>query len=215
MTPAVAPIRTVEKPNRILLRDVSWEFYRRFIDEVQNQRVRVTYSDGAMEIMSSLPIHEKIKTLVAQMIELLTLELGIPRASLGSTTYQENTLEKGLEPEECYYFANEPRVRGKDCIDLSVDPPPDLAVEVEITHSMVNRQSIYAAMGVPEIWKWDGDGLRCLVLGSDGRYAPSERSRSLPMLRPADLEPFLARINVDDETTIMRAFRDWVRQQFA
>jgi Uma2 family endonuclease len=202
---------TREKPDRIILRDVSWKFYRQFIEEIGDQNVRVTYSNGVMEIMSPLPIHEKIKRLIGRMVETTTLELNIPMGSLGSTTYSHDALEKGLEPDECYYFENEPRIRGKDRIDLTVDPPPDLAIEVDITHRAIRRESIYAAMGVPEIWRFDGEHLDCLLLDDSGHYVVFEYSRCLPIIRVRDLEQFLGRAGSNDETSLMHAFRDWVR----
>lgn len=208
--PAIHPPR--ERSPRVVLYDVSWKFYRQFVEGLGDQNLRVTYADGEMEIMSPLPIHEKTKKLIGRMIEATTEVLNIPIGSYGSTTYSDETLDTGLEPDECYYIQNEARVRGKDRIDLGADPPPDLAVEVDISHRSLRRESIYAAMGVPEVWRYDGQKLECLVLAAGGgRYDIVERSRVLPMIRVADLELFLNRMGTENETAIMRSFRDWVR----
>jgi Uma2 family endonuclease len=196
----------------VVLRNTSWDFYQRFLQEVGDQNLRVTYSNGAMEINSPLPISEKLKKAIAQMVEIITLELEISRASMGSTTYFDDTIEKGLEPDECYYFENEPFVRGKDRINLQSDPPPDLAIEVDISHRSIDRESLYAASRVPELWRCDGRSIECLVLDSSGAYQPSLRSRCLPMILMEQLNGFVARLRSEDEVTVMRSFRDWVRQ---
>jgi len=204
-----AVLPAIQKPGAVVLWNTSWTFYQQLLKEIGDQNVRVTYSNGVMEIMSPLPIHEKMKKMIGRMIELIALELDIPMASLGSTTYSDESLDKGLEPDECYYFENELLIRGKDRIDLTIDPPPDLAVEVDISYRAIKRESIYAAMGVPELWRFDGEHLDCLIL-RDGAYEVSEWSQSLPMIRVRDLEAFIARLNTEGETSVARSFRQWV-----
>ena len=130
-----------------------------------DQNRRLTYDSGELEIMSPLPEHEDWKKAIGGLVEILTLELDIPMRRLGSTTFRQKALQKGLEPDECYYIANEAAVRGKRRFDLRRDPPPDLVVEIDITHRAIDREKIYAAMGVPEIWRFDGRRLACLHLG--------------------------------------------------
>jgi len=138
------------------------------------------------------------------------MERGIPIGSLGSTTFRRKDLAKGLEPDECYYIQHESAVRGKKRIELPADPPPDLAVEIDITHREIDRESIYAALGVPEIWVFDGQRLSAIVL-SEGKYRASETSAAFAFLQVADLERFIGMVEKTDETTVMRAFRDWIR----
>src|SRR5205807_1671967 len=109
----------------------------------------------------------------------------------------------------------EPLVRAIEKLDLRRNPPPDLAIEVDISHSSVNRMGIYAALGVPEVWRFDGQALQVNQLGSDGKYAVSDRSLHFPFLPLAELVAFLLKRTQMDETSLVRSFRDWVRQQVA
>ena len=198
----------------IVLDGVSWETYERLRDELddEGQRVYITYDQGRMVLMSPRTEHETWKRFIGRMIETLSMELNIPIRSVGSTTWRRRKLKKGLEPDESYYVQSEPRIRGKLGIDLKSDPPPDVAVEVEFTHHPADRFGIYASLGVPEVWHYNGHQLTCLHLGTDRKYHPSERSAAFPFLRPALLEPFVARITTTDETSLILEFRDWVRQ---
>jgi Uma2 family endonuclease len=130
---------------------------------------------------------------------------------LGSTTFRRRELRKGLEPDECYYIQHEEQIRNREEIDLTRDPPPDLVIEIDITHRAIGREAIYAGLGVPEVWRYDGLRLIALRLGPDGKYLPIETSAAFPFLRVAELEPFLKMISAAGRTKTMRAFRDWVR----
>lgn len=199
------------RADHIIIRNANWRLYRSFVEEIGDGNVRVTYSKGVMEIMSPLPEHERIKKLIGRLLELMTFELDIPVASFGSTTYSDEAIDKGLEPDECYYIEHEAHVRGKNRIDLKVDPPPDLAVEVDISYRALKRNAIYAGLGVPEVWTHADGRTTCEVLGAEGTYATVEFSRSFPFLRVAELDRFLAMIPAVDENTMLRAFREWVR----
>ena len=198
---------------RLLLTGISWDFYLRFCDELEGRRVRLTYDRGNMEIMITKRPHEFYKKLLAKLVEQLVLELNIPISSGGSMTFQREDLQRGIEPDECWWIAHESQVRGVREFDARRDPPPDLAVEVEITSSLVNRVSIYAALRVPEIWRFDGTTLQFCVLQEDGNYRSHENSLAFPFLKPEHLTPFL-QIDVDkDETTRIREFVSWLRHQ--
>src|SRR5215216_7161905 len=151
-------------PQHVLLQGISWEVYEALLRELGDQNLRLTYDSGELEIMSPIPEHESWKKLFARMIEIISLEMNIPMWPLGSTTFKQKNLKKGLEPDEGYYVANEAAVRWKKRLDLRRDPPPDLVVEIDITHRAVDREIIYAALGVPEIWRFDGRRLTCLHL---------------------------------------------------
>ena len=197
---------------RFLLNGVSWQFYETCLAEIGDRRVRLTYHRGNIEMMSPSEEHERFKYLLARLLELFTFELGIPIRGVGSTTWRRQEADAGLEPDECYYIEHEPQVRGKREVDLAVDPPPDLALEIEITRSALDRMAIYAALGVPEVWRFDGHKLSIHELGTDGSYHPRGRSRNLPALAPQDLVRFLTTANDTDETTWLRSFQQWVRE---
>ena len=139
------------------------------------------------------------------------VEWNIPIRSSGSTTLKNELKQRGLEPDECYYVANESQVRGCEEIDLLIAPPPDLAIEVDISTSSLDQLSIYADLGVPEVWLYDGATLKVHQLQSDGKYVQQTRSPSFPFLPLEEIEGFFARRNETDETTWIRSFRAWVK----
>jgi hypothetical protein len=139
--------------------------------------------------------------------------LGVVIAGFGSMTCRRRRNRRGLEPDECYWIANEPAVRSRDNINLQVDPPPDLALEVNWTHSSMDRLSIYARLGVVEVWRLEPGGLNFHVLQADGAYTLAARSSSFPLVTPADIARFLALHGTTDEGAIVRQFRARVKQQ--
>lgn len=201
-------------PPTVVLNDVSWALYQQLLKTVGEQNLRLTYDHGMLEIMSSLPEHEIAKKLIARLVEAMTEELSIRMNSLGSTTFKRKSLLKGLEPDECYYIQNEQAIRGKKRLDLRRDPPPDLVVEVDLSYRTVDKRRIYAAMGTPEIWSYDTGKLEFLRLRR-GRYQVRDTSLAFPFLRPADLMPFIEMSGTTDETTIVKAWRAWVKKRLS
>lgn len=199
----------------IVLQGISWTTYQSLIQDLESQPgKRLTYNQGILEIMAPLPPHERYKRILGRLVEVATEELGLEIASLGSTTWSRPDLQKGLEADECYYLQHELAIRGKTDIDLTHDPPPDLVIEIDITSSSLNRLSIYAELGVPEIWRYDGTRLTILVLGA-GKYQPQDRSLALPLLQTQDLFRFLQVSGARGETSLVREFRQWIRSQTA
>ena len=195
----------------LLLRNVSWGYYEHTLRELEaeHQHLRITYDRGRMEIMSPSPRHERAKRLIGMLIESYALERGLWFLGLGSVTCRREDLDRGLEPDECYYVQHRPR--DPDELDLAVDPPPDLAVEVDITSASIARQPIYAALGVPEIWRFDGLTITVLLRQADGRYVPAETSLALPQLPMAQLKHFFSMGLTGDQHTAVMAFRNWLR----
>lgn len=198
---------------RFLLHGVNWRSYQMLGAALLNRHIRITYDQGALEMMTVSREHERNKRFVGRLIEEFTVALDIPIQSAGSTTWQREDLDRGLEPDECYYILNEPLVRFKEELDLTVDPPPDLALEVEVSRSMLDRIGIYAALGVPEIWRYDG---RKLIVGvlQGGVYVEQERSLNLPLLERATVLRFVELRQTLNETACIRAFRDWLAEAF-
>lgn len=201
----------------LYLPEVSWQTYVNLRRESDNsgRHLRITFDHGRMEIMSPSQKHEHKKTLIGRMIEAYTEELNIPINSSGSTTFQDELAEKGLEPDECYYVQNEAAVRGLDDIKLGVDPPPDLAIEVDITTSVIKRLPIYASFGFPEVWRYRNGLIEVHLLGNDGQYSVHDSSKCFPTLPVSKLTEFLAMQGQTDETTWIRSFRAWVRESLA
>jgi Uma2 family endonuclease len=169
--------------NRCLLPNIGWRQYRAIADAIGETHVRLTYDRGRLELMTLSHGHERRKELLGRLLGVLTEELDIPCQSGGSTTFNREDLERGIEPDQCYYLENEPRVRDKEEIDLNVDPPPDLAIEIEVSRSALNRMDIYAAMRVPEVWRFDGIHLYVHLLNEQGEYDVTDRSRHFPFLQ--------------------------------
>ncbi|MEH1846141.1 MAG: Uma2 family endonuclease [Nostoc sp.] len=208
MTTAIA-----SPTNITILQGIHWDTYQNLVRDLESQPgMRLTYDDGILEIMMPLPPHERYKRLLGRFVEVATEELGIEICSLGSTTWTREDLRKGLEPDECYYIQNELAVRGKDVIDLTIDPPPDLAIEVDSTSSSMNRMGIYAALGVPEVWRFDREILTiCSLVNND--YQLREISLVLPMFDAVVLKSFLELSLMMGETSLIRHVRQWVMEQ--
>ena len=201
--------------DRVTLQNASWELYQSMLREIGDGHIRLTYDQGRLEIMSPSGFHENVKKALARLIEAYADAAGIDIQGLGSTTFDRNDLQKGLEPDECYYIANAAAVIGKREIDLAIDPPPDLAIEVDLSPPGVPKQPIYAALGVPEIWRFDGRRLICLVRtvedATGARYVPAEKSLSFPSLAPADLGEFLEKALTAGQSAAVRELRTWMR----
>jgi Uma2 family endonuclease len=166
----------IQSPDRVILPHISWQTYQSLIkDFEQEPALRLTYDRGTLEIRMPLDPHETYKKLLGRLIEAATEELNMEVRSLGSRTWNREDLARGLEPDQCYYIQNEALVRKVEQIDLNQFPPPDLAIEIDITSSSINRLSIYAALGVPEVWRYDGQTLTLLSL-QNGEYISQERS---------------------------------------
>jgi len=147
------------------------------------------------------------------LIEVLTFVLGIRIHSGGSTTIKRKKKRKGLEPDECYWIRHEAQMRGKKKYSIRRDPPPDLAVEVDVSRSVLNRMKIYAALGIPEVWRLKGRTFIIYLLGADGKYAASTTSVAFPFLPIPVVEQYLRDSDTEDETTLLRSFAEWVRTQ--
>ena len=194
-----------------VLEGIRFETYERLLEDLGDRQLRLTYDRGVLEIMSPSSRHERIKGLIRRMVDAMTEELGIPMMSGGSTTWRRRDLEKGLEPDECYWVQNEAKVRGRLDIDLRTDPPPDLAIEVDVHARSVARMPIYAALGVPEVWRIKDGRVTVHLRQEDKSYRLAEASACFPWLPMEELNARLAGSVGQDETSFIRGFRQWVR----
>jgi Uma2 family endonuclease len=194
-----------------VLHGIDWRTYRRLERAFAGRRYRLTYDRGALEIMSPLLDHERPAYLLGRFIDVLTEELRVPCRAGGSVTLRRRRKQRGLEPDNCYWIANAARLQGKSILDLRIDPPPDLAIEIDVTSSSLDRMSIYAALAVPEVWRLSVTGLAFHVL-QGGAYPTQTNSLAFSRLTTADLVPFLAQITQADDTSLVAQFRDWVRR---
>ena len=198
--------------NRVLLSNISWQTYEALVSELEGQPgTKLTYDQKILEIMTPLVPHESSKKLIGRLIEAGTEELGIEIRSLGSLTCKREDLARGLEPDQCYYIQNERIMRGRQEVNFSQDPPPDLAVEIDISSSSINRMNIYAMLGIPEVWRYDGKTLKIYRL-EDETYQEYSCSPTFPQIHPIEILRFLELGKTSGETSLIRAFRQWVRQ---
>ena len=206
MTAVISP-----QKEQIILKGIHWETYKSLVRDLEAQpSKRLTYDNGVLEIRMPLPPHERYKKWLGRLVEIITEELGIEIASLGSCTWSRDDLRKGLEPDECYYIQNEAAVRGKETITLSVDPPPDLAIEVDSTSSSLDRMGIYAALGVPEVWRYDFKVMMFWVL-VDSVYVSRETSIALPLVTATAVQVLLSEAVSMGETSWAKRVRAWIQ----
>jgi Uma2 family endonuclease len=202
---------TTVPEQRIVLHDVSWETYERLLtDQGDRAGPRLTYDRGELEVLSPSAEHERDNRTLALLIEEVAIELGIEVSDVGSTAFKRQDLERGFEPDSSFYIRHEGQVRGQTRIELAVDPPPDLVIEIEITRSALPKLPIYASLGVPEVWRWDGETLTILHLVSDA-YVERSTSAALPALTSEVLTRFMTEARSARRTDWVRRIREWAR----
>jgi Uma2 family endonuclease len=197
---------------RLVLHGLDWAGYEALLGVIGDRHLFVTYDRGMAELMYPSYEHENRSEVISKMITAIVDGLNIPIKSGGSTTFRSEDLDRGLEPDKCFWIAHELSVRSKRKIDLSIDPPPDLCVEVEMSSRLMDRVAIYAALGVPELWRDDGRHLRVFTLTHQGVYVQAEESPSFPTISPDRLNRYLDRAHGLDETTWMRKVRRAARK---
>jgi Uma2 family endonuclease len=191
---------------------VTWNDYEAMLRIVGERPIRVTYNLGTMELFMPSFGHENDSYLLGRMVDTLTEELEIPVEGGGATTHKREDLDKGAEPDQCYWLHDRAeRMRGKRELDLYVDPYPDLVIEVDVSHRSLNRLKIFAALAVPEVWRSDGRKLEFLHLQKMGTYRARAKSRNFPALSVAMALEFLEQGRTSDKTTWIRTFRSYVR----
>jgi Uma2 family endonuclease len=204
-----APADSLE---HVVLYDVSWESYEKLLEAFEERRFPHTYADGTLEIMTISHEHEWLKKILARFIENLSMELKVRITSSGSTTLRRELKKRGLEPDESYYVANYSAVRGLKRINLNRHPPPDLIVEIDVTHKSLDRLEPYAKLGVPEIWQHSEKGIRFLKRASESSYRVVKRSVSFPPVSSDEIQRFLNLADELDEFDLVNAFVDWARR---
>jgi len=200
---------------RVILSNVSWQTFEQLLKELGDKRAtRLAYNEGLLEIMTPLGRHENNNRFIDDLIRAIADELNLNLKKFGSLTLKREKKLKGAEPDSCYYLQNEPLVRSKQEIDLDNDPPPDLVLEIDITSGSLDKRPIYAAIGVPEFWRYDGNKLEVFVLHPSNRdYQQVNQSSTFPWMSLDVIPRFIRQSLVDGETATLRAFRAWVREQ--
>ncbi len=197
---------------RVLLKDVTWQELETILEDLGEHRAaRIAYDRGILEIMAPLPEHEYDKEIIGDLIKALLEELDNEFLSLGSTTFKNQAMAQSIEPDQCFYIKNESKIRGKKRLDLTIDPPPDLALEVDITSR--THPNIYQALKVPELWRFEKGKLQINIL-QDGSYVESQQSLNFPRFALIEVIPqYLQQSTTAGRNATLKTFRLWVRQQ--
>ncbi len=198
---------------RTILHNISWATFEALLQETGEDRgSRFAYDCGTLEIMTPLFEHENPKIQFDRFVFALAEELGIEIKSAGSTTLKRKIAKRGIEPDNCYYIQNEPAVRGRQELDLETAPPPDLAIEIDITSSSVDKLGIYSALGVPELWRYNGRVLKFYEL-VEAEYIERVFSVAFPLVSVTDMSRFIEQSKTSGEMALLKSFRAWVREK--
>jgi Uma2 family endonuclease len=205
-------VKSTVGEQRTVLHNISWETFEALLrDTGEDRGSRFAYDCGVLEIMTPLFEHENPKSNFGNFIIALAEELGIEVRSAGSTTLKRKISKRGIEPDNCYYIQNELAIRGKQTLDLENDPPPDLAIEIDITSSSVNKLGIYSALGVTELWRYDGQDLKFYQL-VEGQYVECKFSIAFPIISVSEISRFIEQSKSIGEIALLKSFRAWVRK---
>jgi len=200
---------------KVIIEPVSWQTYERLLADLDDRSApRLTYDCGVLEIMSPTARHEELNRNLALIVTIVAAALGLDVRNLGSTTFRREDINRGFEPDSCFYIEHEAAVRGKAKIDLSHDPPPDLVIEIDITSGSLDKFPIYGHVGVPEIWRYDSHHLTIFHLVDD-EYQARESSRAFPEIKAADLAHLLQESLSQPSTQWLRSLQDWADRQKA
>lgn len=205
------PTTAAPAEQQLLLHDITWETYERLLAEsVENCGTRFTYDEGNLQIMVVSAGHERPNRTLSALVEIVAEETGRDFSRFGSTTFKRKDLLKGFEPDSCYYFQHAAAIRDRDHLDLNLDPPPELVIEVDISRSSLNRFPIFAAVGVREIWRYDGERVQFYALREAAFQVISE-SLFLSPMTSSQATIFLEQARTEKATVWLRAVREWVR----
>ncbi len=191
---------------RTVLENVRWETFVELSEQRRGSVPRMTFDEGVLELMSPRRQHENIGRLIGRVVETFTEVMEIEIQTVASTTFKRKDLQKAFEADESYYIEHAEQIRPKEEIDLTIDPPPDLVIEVEITSSAIRKMKLFAAMGVPEVWRHDGERLQMFCL-EEGEYRQIDASPSIPGLTVAMVDSVLEKRFEFGETALIRRFR--------
>ena len=203
---------TVPPGHRIILQNISWQEFEEILTELgENRASRLAYYQGNLEIKMPLPKHEVAKVIIGDLVKIILEELEIDCECFGSTTFKRQDMNSGIEPDDSFYIQNHLQMIGKQKIDLTIDPPPDLVIEIDVTSK--TQLDAYLALAVPEVWRYEDDKLQ-INIWQDGKYIESEVSPNFPNLPIAEIIPqFVEESRILGRSPTLRKFRQWVKQQ--
>ncbi|MGH9426911.1 MAG: Uma2 family endonuclease [Terriglobia bacterium] len=197
--------------SKLTFYEIDWEQYEELLGQLGDApSLRISYDNGRLDIMSPSSKHERLKNLLHGLLLILGDELDQEVLSFGSATLKVEPKRKGVEADDCFYVQQASQIGEKDQLDLRSDPPPDLVLEIDVTHESSGKFPIYAALGVPEIWRYDGSKFSLWQLTGQ-TYVSVSRSLAFPILTAEDLAEFLSRSQTHGRKQARQHFRAWVR----
>ena len=212
---AEAPVATLSE-QRVILDHISWSTYESLLaDYLDSSAVRFAYDQGVLEIVCPSTPHEEDNRTLAQVVELVADERGFDVRNVGSMTYKRDDLQRGFEPDSSFYIQHAELLRSAGQIDLTIDPPPDLIIEIEVSRTAFDKLPMYARIGVPEIWRGDGERVTIHSLQPNATYLEVSASVALPPLTSEVLTRFLADSHSLGRRAWNRLIRTWAREQAA
>jgi Uma2 family endonuclease len=213
MTLVTFQLRQLDIPpgQRLLIHAVDWLEFERILVELGEKRAsRIAYSDSILEIRMPLPQHEREKALLGDGVKVLLEALGLDCECFGSATFKQPDMSAGIEPDDCFYIQNQAAVRGRNRFDLAIDPPPDLAIEVDVTSQ--TQTDAYIRLGVPELWIYAGGELKIYALQA-GQYESVALSPTFPTLPVLELvQTLLTQSLTIGRSPALRALRQQAQQ---
>lgn len=203
---------TVPPGHRIILHNISWQEFEEILTELgENRASRLAYYQGNLEIKMPLPKHEVAKVIIGDLVKIILEELEIDCECFASTTFKRQDMDSGIEPDDSFYIQNHLQMIGKEKIDLNIDPPPDLVIEIDVTSK--TQLDAYLALAVPEVWRYENDKLQ-INIWQDGKYIESKISPNFPNLPIAEIIPqFVEESRIFGRSLTLRKFRQWLKQQ--
>lgn len=207
-------LNTTARADRVILSCTNWQQFENLLQNLGNNRAaRIAYDRGRLEIMTPLPEHEYYKDIISDCIKDIAKELGLDYECYGSATWRRESKQVGVEPDSCFYFQNESRIRGKLKFALEQEPPPDLVLEIDVTSKSLPRFPIYARLEVPEIWCYEQGKLTVYILQRE-EYQISSSSLVFPDLSVAEIPELIEKYRDRGRRAISQAVIDWVRNQY-
>jgi Uma2 family endonuclease len=206
---------TVATPpeQRIVLDNITWDVYEQLLATNRDRSVpRFTYDRGRLEIISPSAQHEELRHMAALFVEVIAEEMNINVRGLGSTTFRREDIQRGFEPDACFYVQNATRIRGKTELDLTIDPPPDVVIEVDLSNPSLAKFPIFAQLGVPEVWRYNGRQWQIFQLVAE-EYVQQVQSTALPCLTAEVLTNMLDESRSLERLLWLRRVRTWIREQ--
>lgn len=209
MVSATAQLSSTNRDHRVILSGITWEMYEGLVDRLERagRRLVLTYDDGELEVEMPSEIHELIKAFVRAMLEQYLIDAEMPFLPVGQTTCKRRLLGKGLEADGSYYLSNLNHISQAGDNDLERVPPPDLAIEVEVTMPLLDKLPVYAAIGIPDLWHIDESGQARILRLENGAYVEMPASREVPFFTAQMLTVWVTRRLKGEHFAELQSFR--------